>query len=176
MVTRTPARTAPATDDVATDVARLAEEIGRLSRTSHVMRHQIASRTPEGVEWSAYLLLIHLVKGGPMRSSDLAAVACVDPSTISRQVGQLVRHGLVERQADPVDGRASLLVATSTGEAVYASVRRVREQAFGRLVEDWPAADVRRLAALLHQLNESFAAHRTDVLDILSRALTEENA
>jgi DNA-binding MarR family transcriptional regulator len=175
--TRAPARPAVRpTADAAEEVTRLADEVARLTRTSHLMRQHIAAKAPEGVEWSAYVLLIHLVKGGPMRSSDLAAAACVDPSTISRQVAQLVKHGLVERQADPVDGRASLLVATEPGNAVYARVRRVRERAFARMVEGWSTTDVRRLATLLHALNESFTDHRTDVLGIVSKALTEETA
>ena len=179
MVTPTRAPAGPAvrpTADAAEEVTRLAEEVARLTRTSHLMRQQIASKAPEGVEWSAYVLLIHLVKGGPMRSSDLATAACVDPSTISRQVSQLVKHGLVERQADPVDGRASLLVATEAGNAVYARVRRVRERAFTRMVEGWSTTDVQRLATLLHALNESFTDNRTDVLGIVSKALTEETA
>ena len=42
----------------------------------------------------------------------LAAAVHSDPSTVSRQVAALVRAGLIERQADPEDGRASVLVPT----------------------------------------------------------------
>ena len=160
----------------ASDVVRLGEEIARLSRSTHLIKQHLGGHTPSGVEWSAYGLLVHLVKTGPLRSSELAAAACVDPSTISRQVAQLVKHGLVERQADPVDGRASLLVATEAGHTAFASLRRLREATFARVVADWPERDVRRLADLLHAFNDSFTDNRHDVLGIVARTFTEETA
>jgi DNA-binding MarR family transcriptional regulator len=51
------------------------------------------------------------------RSSDLAARAGLDPSTVSRAVAGLVTQGLVTREADPHDGRATLLVVTPAGHA-----------------------------------------------------------
>ena len=163
-------------DAPTSDVVRLGEEIARLTRSTHVIKQHLSAHAPSGVEWSAYGLLVHLVKSGPLRSADLASVACVDPSTISRQVAQLVKHGLVERQADPADGRASLLVATDAGQAAFAELRRIREVTFARIVADWPERDVRRLVGLLHAFNESFTTNRNEVLAIVAGALTEENA
>ena len=119
-------------------VAPLSEQV---LRTAACLQHRCASSSTanrrtsgDGVEWAAYGLLFQLVNDGPQRSSALAETACVDPSTVSRQVAQLVKAGLVERQSDPEDGRASLLVATERGRA------RLRRQAGA------PAADVRRVA------------------------------
>ena len=64
------------------------------------------------VEWSAHVLLRCLAHEGPMRAGALAEMLQSDPSTVSRQVAALVKDGLLERQADPADGRASLLVLT----------------------------------------------------------------
>ena len=96
--------------------AALGEQVLRLHRAFNGMRQQLVGKSPtsgDGVEWAAYGLLFQLVGTGPQRSSTLAETACVDPSTVSRQVAQLVKAGLVERQSDPEDGRASLLVATA---------------------------------------------------------------
>ena len=101
-----------------TPAARLSQEVTRLVRASHALKAQLHARHSDGIEWSGYLLLFHLCKDGPQRTSALAATACVDPSTISRQVAQLVDSGLVERRADPHDGRATLLAtrpSTSAG-------------------------------------------------------------
>ena len=49
---------------------------------------------------------------GPLRAGALADCLQSDPSTVSRQVAALVKDGLLERRADPDDGRASLLVLT----------------------------------------------------------------
>ena len=67
-----------------------------------------------GVDRSTIFLLKALAMHGPRRSSELAAAVHSDPSTVSRQVAALVRDGLIERQADPEDGRASVLVPTET--------------------------------------------------------------
>ena len=49
-------------------------------------RWRPASSSGDGVEWSTYVLLFHLIAGGPMRTKALAESVGVDPSTVSRQV------------------------------------------------------------------------------------------
>ncbi|MCX4091807.1 MarR family winged helix-turn-helix transcriptional regulator [Nocardia sp. alder85J] len=78
-----------------------------------------------------------LVRSGPMRLSDLAAVEHVTAPTMSRMVSGLEKLGYVERTADPGDGRAQLLSAT--------------EQAHG-LVNGLTSARIQRFAATLEQL------------------------
>lgn len=149
-------------------VAELSDQVVRLTRASQSLRAQLLGRGTDGVEWSAYLLLFQLVREGPKRSSALAETACVDPSTVSRQVADLVRLGLVERRADPDDGRASLLVATEEGLRTCALLRERRVRAFAHVVAGWPTEDVRLLAGLLGRLNDSFTATRPQVIDVLA--------
>jgi DNA-binding MarR family transcriptional regulator len=143
-----------------------------LVRASHALRSQLHAGHRDGLEWAGYQLLFQLAKDGPQRSSALAASACVDPSTVSRQVGQLVSLGLVERRADPDDGRASLLAATAEGEARYRAVHDRRDQAIGRLLAGWPEDDVRTLSTLLHRLNDDLLEHRGSVLEALNADAT----
>ena len=73
-------------------VGALGEQVVRLQRALGSMRQQLVtgrSTSGEGVEWAAYGLLFQLANDGPRRSSALAEAACVDPSTVSRQVAQL---------------------------------------------------------------------------------------
>jgi DNA-binding MarR family transcriptional regulator len=98
-------------------------------------------------------VLFHLVKDGPRRAGALAECAQVDASTASRHIDQLVRLGLVERRADPDDGRATQLVATDAGREMHARVLAARERMMADLLSDWPAEDVDTLAALLARLN-----------------------
>jgi DNA-binding MarR family transcriptional regulator len=79
-----------------------------------------------------------------------------DPSTISRQVGQLVRLGLVERTADPADGRATLLAATAEGRRVFEENRRRRNEHLADLLSPWPDGDRRALAALLARFADDY--------------------
>jgi len=121
-----------------------------------------------GFDRSAIILLKTLAALGPSRSSALAAAVHSDPSTVSRQVAALVDRGLVERLADPHDGRATLLAATEAGKERHRLVHDRRERAFARMVADWPEQEVRDLAALLGRLNDSFLEHRASLLDAIT--------
>ncbi len=151
-----------------TAVARLGQEVTRLVRASHALKAQLHGRHADGIEWAGYMLLFQLCTGGPQRSSTLAANACVDPSTVSRQVATLVEAGLVERRADPHDGRASLLAATDLGAARHRTIHERRDRAFAGLVADWPEADVQTLVTLLGRLNTSVLDGRATMLEALA--------
>jgi len=84
----------------------------------------------------------------------------LDPSTVSRYVGQLVKAGLVERRADPADGRAVQLAAGRDGEALAAEALSRREQLIGDLIADWSADDAQALVTLLGRLNDHMEAQR----------------
>ena len=160
-------------------VASLSEQVLRLHRAFNTMRQQLTANNAssgEGVEWAAYGLLFQLVNDGPRRSSALAEIACVDPSTVSRQVAQLVKAGLVERQSDPEDGRASLLVATERGRQAYAAKQEHRQRMFAHVLEGWPADDVDALTALLARFNDSFVEQRASLTDLAQTHASKEHA
>ncbi|WP_324278489.1 MarR family winged helix-turn-helix transcriptional regulator [Blastococcus brunescens] len=77
----------------------------------------------------------------------------LDKSTVSRQVSSLVDLGLVDRTADPVDGRAQVLTPSADGSARLSRIRDVRRARWESDLGDWPAEDVARLAELLGRLN-----------------------
>jgi DNA-binding MarR family transcriptional regulator len=149
-------------------VSELSQEVVRLTRASNAVRAHLAATGGQGVEWSTYLLLFHLLREGPLRSSALAEAVHVDPSTVSRQVAQLVKAGLAERRADPGDGRACLLVPTEKGQRLSAALKARRDEAFARVLTDWSTEDVRLLTGLLGRLNDSLTAHRAHLLEALT--------
>ena len=135
-----------ALDDRDLDVAdRLVHQIVMLMRL--VKRVGPAYRAE--LETAAFPLLAKLATEGPQRSGEIAAAMCADPSTISRQVAGLVRAGLVERRADPEDGRASLLAATAEGHRVLDSERRRRAAQLVDALADWTPEARGQLADLL---------------------------
>jgi DNA-binding MarR family transcriptional regulator len=148
------------------DLAIADEVSGQLIRLLRLMERKQAQHRaehPDAVERATYLLLVHLVKDGPQRAGALAEAVHSDPSTISRQVAQLVRLGLVERTADPEDGRATLLAATDEGKRVFEENRRARIERIAEMLDRWPVADRRQLAELLGRFAtdfEDFAARR----------------
>jgi DNA-binding MarR family transcriptional regulator len=107
---------------------------------------------PDALERATYLLLVHLVKDGPRRAGALADAVHSDPSTISRQIGHLVKLGYVERTADPEDGRATLLAATAEGRRVLEENRRLRNERFSQILANWSDADRAALSAMLGRL------------------------
>ena len=141
----------------------IADEVGsqliRLVRLMERKRAQYQAENPDAVERATYHLLVHLVKDGPQRAGTLAEAVHSDPSTISRQIGHLVRLGLVERTADPVDGRATLLAATAEGRRVFEENRRLRNESIAEMLADWSDADRRTFGDLLARFSDDFENH-----------------
>jgi len=115
-------------------------------------------------EANPVFLLAKLVHGGPRRAGELAAVMAADPSTVSRQVAALVRQGMVERQADPEDGRASLLVPTAAGRRRVEEHRQRRETAIAPVVADWSSEDIGTLSTLLRRYCAGLDEHRDAIV------------
>ena len=147
---------AAVTDTGSDEVAAVADTVVRLMRSFGKARARMLAAAAHDVEWSSHILLKCLANEGPMRAGTLAEVVQSDPSTVSRQVAALVKDGLLERQADPADGRASILVLTKKADAVLAEHDRIRLEFFARLLDGWSTADVHRFAKLLDRFT---AAH-----------------
>jgi DNA-binding MarR family transcriptional regulator len=141
---------------------RLAGELFRLVRLVERSKAQAAAAKPEHLERAVFGLLVQLVDNGPMRLTALAEAVYVDVSTVSRQVNQLVGLGLVQRQADPKDGRASLLAATTQGRDCLIKARRHRNQRIAALTADWSPQELTDLTRLLNKFNTAFETHRAD--------------
>src|SRR5207249_2610885 len=117
---------------------QLGRQLIRFVRLVKRLSAQLIAEQGEGIEHAAYILRGCLVADGPRRTTALAEAVHSDPSTISRQVAALVRAGLVERRADPEDGRASLLAATETGTDVFERHRARRDKWIAGAVGGWP--------------------------------------
>lgn len=100
------------------------------------------------VESAAYHCLF-LLNRAPARSGELAEALFSDPSTISRHVAQLVKLGYVRREADPRDGRATILVVTDSGAQRVADFRNRRAEELETMLADWDDGDVETLTDLL---------------------------
>jgi DNA-binding MarR family transcriptional regulator len=138
-------------------IGQLSDEVLRFVRLGARAKGML--NTAEfGAEFSALMLLFPLCHQGPMRVTDLAELKGADPSTISRQAAQLVKAGLVRREADPGDGRASQLAATELGWAARARLRDARQEMLTRALEHWPAETVRVFTDLFEEFNSSVEA------------------
>ncbi len=153
--------------------AALNRHILQLTRTMQTIKSHVAATGTDGVSWATYVLLFHLTTGGPQRAKTLAETVCVDPSTVSRQIDQLVRLGLVERQADPDDGRATVLAATDAGFDVHRRMHERRDAMLTRVMRDWEPDDVDALTRLLGRLVDDLT---TDLPELVAHLTESQSA
>ncbi|MCU1669853.1 MAG: transcriptional regulator, MarR family [Blastococcus sp.] len=144
---------------------RLEREIGLLLRRSRAISARLAGELHADLDGAAYGLLALLQDAGPLRASDVVARLGLDKSTVSRQLATLVDLGLVDRAADPTDGRAQVLTPSAEGSARLARIREVRRARWEADLADWPASDVATLAELLARLNGIGEAREAEVKD-----------
>ncbi|WP_420000528.1 MarR family winged helix-turn-helix transcriptional regulator [Streptomyces boninensis] len=133
----------------------LERELTLFYRRARSASGEMAREVHPELEPAAYGLLVRLADGGVQRASELAGFFGVGKATMSRQLRALEELGLVTREPDPADGRASLLVLTPEGAQ---RVNRVRAARYARYVErlgGWEHDEVAELARLLGRFNES---------------------
>lgn len=106
---------------------------------------------------AAYLILSFLLMRGPSRSSEVVVEFDIDKGAISRQVQQLVDLGLVIRETDPADGRASLLVLPESTKERLWSLSSDRRAALDAHLGDWSDEDLAQFCRRLGEYNAAVA-------------------
>lgn len=105
-----------------------------------------------GIGLSDFGALHHLAEapGGRLRRIDLARRLALTPSGVTRLLGPLERRGVVTREADGHDARATFAVLTPSGKALVknatATVTTIAESILGSL-NDRDRAAFAKLAA-----------------------------
>lgn len=136
----------------------------QLARAITSMGRLINDFQGEELSRADFLVLVRLpapgTEGGAVRSRDLAHAEGLDPSTMSRRLGSLAERGLIRRETDPTDGRASLLFLTEAGAAAVATERDRRVALITDALDGWAEHDRAELARLLSQLTDSLEARR----------------
>jgi DNA-binding MarR family transcriptional regulator len=153
-------------------IVDVADTFVSLMRSFRRARAQFMAATEADVDWSAQMVLRMIAAEGPMRASALAGCLHSDPSTVSRQVATMVKDGLLERRADPGDGRASTLVLTPKADALIAEHERTRVAHFAEMLSDWNEPDLSRFAQLLSRFTADFEASSTTL--VTAPAITTE--
>ncbi|GIF71713.1 MarR family winged helix-turn-helix transcriptional regulator [Asanoa siamensis] len=139
-------------------IGRIETEVALLMRFGEATRRAIPVEPHRSLDRAAYVILRHLEEAGPQNVSALAARLNLDGSTVTRQVGAMEREGLIAREADPSDGRGTLVSATAAGLRRMSVVRNARAEVYAELLAEWSDRDRTELATLLARLNEALAA------------------
>jgi DNA-binding MarR family transcriptional regulator len=81
-------------------------------------------------------VLGRLDRHGTMSIGDLAAAERVRPQSMTQTIADLEGDGLIERRADPADGRRALVALTEQGLETLQADRRHREGWLSRVIAD----------------------------------------
>lgn len=138
------------TDDAA--LTRLAFELSLLARhfPAAVLR-----RPGFRLDRSAYLILTRLELDSPLSLRELSEAFRLDVSTINRQVGAMLKQGLVDRVPDPEGGIARKIRASTQGLELLAADRRQSRAGIGTVVAGWAESDVDQFSRLVARFNQS---------------------
>jgi len=143
---------------------RLSTELVRVMKLFQSMR-QHAPKLHPGVEAASYPILLNLAEE-PRRVSLLADCIHSDVSTVSRQVTMLASHGLLDKVADPLDGRAFMVSLSAEGKELVERLKAGRGEWFRQMLHDWEPADAEAFNDQLDRFATSFEASRDQIRSI----------
>ncbi len=118
-----------------------------------------APRLEDGVDVTAYPVLFVVAGAGTVRISELATTLHNDVSTVSRQVSSLVTNGLLEKSADPSDGRAWVVSLTEHGRNAVGRIQASRAAWFQGLLTDWDGPVTTEFVTRLRELGDALDAN-----------------
>ena len=93
-----------------------------VNRTSRRMRQEGGGLSP-----SQHSALVSIEGLGPLTPSELASHERIQRPSATRVIAKLEEAGLVERTADPNDGRSALIAITPAGRDLLVQVRHARD-------------------------------------------------
>jgi DNA-binding MarR family transcriptional regulator len=137
----------------ADELGRLEQEVGVLIRRVKRVIGERARAVHPDLQPASYLMLTYLASEGPQRSSVLSDRFNVDKGAISRQVQHLCDLGLLDRQPDPLDGRATLVSASSDAVRRMEAVDRDRRRWLEEQLAGWSEDDLREFVTGLGRYN-----------------------
>jgi DNA-binding MarR family transcriptional regulator len=127
---------------------RLRQVIARLYRRLRVTDASSAA----GLTPARASALLNVDRNGPLRLAQLADAEGLNPTMLSRMVGDLVDAGLLERSCDPGDRRAAWVGVTGAGAELAQRMRAERTNAVLAALDRLPASQQRAVIRALPAL------------------------
>ncbi|MET0132413.1 MAG: MarR family transcriptional regulator [Kibdelosporangium sp.] len=141
------------TNDRDSATQALERELSVLFGRARSVSLSLAALVHPELDAACYAMLLHLGDIGPVRAADVVERTGLDKSTISRQIARLEELNLVERVADPHDGRARLVQLTDVGTRRLNTVRSDRRARLHAIFDNWSTPDIETFSLLLARLN-----------------------
>ncbi|MFH9353858.1 MarR family winged helix-turn-helix transcriptional regulator [Kitasatospora sp. NPDC017646] len=129
----------------------IADALGPLLRPSTRTRlhAQLTEGLGKGVDDLTYPVLSGLARSSACSAAGLGREIGLDRTTVTRRADRLEQAGLLQRQPDPADGRATLLALTEQGHNIVSVTRQRLAAGIESSLATWPPADAQAFA---HQL------------------------
>jgi DNA-binding MarR family transcriptional regulator len=138
------------TNDAGQEIADALGLLLRRATRARIYGH-LTEGLGEAVDEATYPVLSGLARTGPLSSAELAHAVGLDRSNITRRADRLEQAGLLRREPDPADRRATLLALTEAGEH---TVRVTRERLAARIqgsLASWTPAEMAAFASGLRR-------------------------
>jgi DNA-binding MarR family transcriptional regulator len=139
---------------VPADTAALA---GRLRIGVTRLARRLRQEAEPDITPSMLVALSSVDSQGPLTMRDLCAIERVQPPSMTRIVAALVDAGLVERRADPSDGRLAWIRVTGAGRRLLERSRGRKEAYLAKALRDLEPDDLEtleRAAGILERLTD----------------------
>jgi len=119
---------------------------------------------PSGLSLTAAATLATLERSGPSRLTSLAVREGVTQPAMTQLIGRLQESGLVDRAADPTDGRVVQVRVTDEGRAMLARRRAVRAERLAEILARLSPDEQAALSATLPAMDALANAQQADPL------------
>ncbi|MFE3329629.1 MarR family winged helix-turn-helix transcriptional regulator [Streptomyces sp. NPDC059176] len=138
------------TNDVGNEIAdALAVLLKRSTRLK--LYRALTTGLGEAVDELTYPVLSGLARSGPCSAAGLALDVGLDRSGVTRRASRLEEAGLVRREPDPLDRRATLLALTDDGRRTVGILRKRLSAHIETSLASWPADEAATFARHLQR-------------------------
>ena len=131
----------------------IADALGTLLKrgTRTQLYQRLTNGLGQAVDETTYPVLSGLARTGPCSAADLAGEIGLDRSGVTRRATRLEEAGLLRREPDPRDGRATLLALSEAGQQTVETTRARLAAHIEAALASWPPDEARTFAHQLHR-------------------------
>lgn len=133
--------------------------IGRLSRTAHNVESRLAGTFEQhALDASTFDVLATLLRSGApykITPAKLARESMISTSAVAQRLNRLEARGLVAREANPNDGRGTLVALTVTGKGLIEKVLPDHLETERTILAPLSREEQETLARLLGRIGDS---------------------
>lgn len=144
----------PAPESFETAIRGLESEFSHL--IGHIRRsfRENAHRVSPGMLPATYKVLAYLASDGPLTASDVAERLTLDKGHVSRMIKDLDDRGLIQRDTDPNDKRATVLSVSELGRDRLNFARRPAREGLATALAGFDPSDIVTTSRVLRALYE----------------------